>query len=462
MVQHTVPRQSTWRSRAIPVHWSFLLGTISLSCFVVLLVTGVVLLVFYDPSNATVRYDGSYAPMQGVPVSTAYASTMHISFEVRGGLLARQVHHWAALVLPAALMLQLLCTFFTGGFRRPRHWSWVLLALTFVLALADGWSGYGLPDDKLGGTGLRIVEGILIGVPVVGTRASFLLFGGEFPGNVLEHMYWLHVLVIPVALVLALGLRLRLAVRRRPAQYRSRGRTEGNVVGLPLSVVAIRAGGLYLVTAGVLLLMGGLVAINPIWLYGPASAESASAGGQPDWYTSFLDGALRLAPSGWELEALGGTWPLGVLVPQLAVGTFIVVIVMWPFLEAWVVGDRAPHHLLERPRDHPVRTAFGVAGLCFFLVLWIAGATDLVTVRFGIAFENQVVALRALVILGPIVAFQAAREVCLALGEREREQQRDGRETGQVFRGPEGGYTELHAPAVQEPAAAAAIAGRDR
>ena len=244
-------RVSAWQRRAIPVHWSFLLGAISLSCFTVLVVTGVFLMAFYDPSSDTVRYDGSYPLLQGVPVSKAYASTLHISFEVPGGLLARQAHHWAALLLPASLMLQLLTTFFTGGFRRPRHWSWVLLALTFVLALAGGWSGYGLPDDMLSGTGLRIVEGILIGLPLIGTRATFIVFGGEYPGSVIEHMYWLHVAVVPVLLVLVLALRLRLAVRRRPAQFRSRGRTEDNVVGLPLPAVAVRAFGLFLITAGV-------------------------------------------------------------------------------------------------------------------------------------------------------------------------------------------------------------------
>ena len=439
-------RVSAWQRRAIPVHWSFLLGAISLSCFTVLVVTGVFLLVFYDPSSDTVRYDGSYPLLQGVPVSKAYASTLHISFEVPGGLLARQAHHWAALLLPAALMLQLLSTFFTGGFRRPRHWSWVLLALTFVLALAGGWSGYGLPDDMLSGTGLRIVEGILIGLPLIGTRATFIVFGGEYPGSVIEHMYWLHVAVVPVLLVLVLALRLRLAVRRRPAQFRARGRTEDNVVGLPLPAVAVRAFGLFLITAGWLMLLAGFAAINPVWLYGPSSAGHASAGSQPDWYTSFLDGALRLAPSGWDVELLGGTLPLAVLVPQLAVGVFLGFVVLWPFLESSATGDHAVHHILDRPREHPTRTGLGVAGLVFFLTLWVAGATDVVTTNFGIPFENQILALRTFVILGPLVAFQATRQLCLALAEREQEQLEHGVETGRIVRSPEGGYTELHAP----------------
>ena len=290
-------RVSAWQRRAIPVHWSFLLGAISLSCFTVLVVTGVFLLAFYDPSERHGPLRRQLPAVAGSARVEGLRQHPAHPFEVPGGLLARQAHHWAALLLPASLMLQLLTTFFTGGFRRPRHWSWVLLALTFVLALAGGWSGYGLPDDMLSGTGLRIVEGILIGLPLIGTRASFIVFGGEYPGSVIEHMYWLHVAVVPVLLVLVLA--LRLTTRRPPAGPRSSvhaGAPRHNVVGLPLPAVAVRALGLFLITAGVLVLLAGFVAINPVWLYGPSSAGHASAGSQPDWYTSFLDGATAPGP----------------------------------------------------------------------------------------------------------------------------------------------------------------------
>jgi ubiquinol-cytochrome c reductase cytochrome b subunit len=433
-------------TRAVPLHWTTLLGVISLSCLFVLTVTGVVLLFFFEPSSDTVRYDGSYPLLKGVPVSKAYASTLHVSLDVPGGLLVRQAHHWAALVLPASLMLQMLSTFFTGGFRRPRQWSWLLLAFTFVLALAGGWSGYGLPDDLLAGTGLRIAQGILVGIPVVGSRASLLLLGGEFPGQVIERMYWLHVAVVPALILLVLLLRLRLALRRRPAQLPAHGRTDHNVVGLPLAAVVVRAFGLFLITTGVLVLLAGVVTINPLWKYGPSSTGHASAGSQPDWYTGFLDGALRLVPSGWETSVAGGTVPLGVLVPQAVVGAFLAVVVLWPFLEARATGDHREHHLFDRPRERPVRTAFGVAGLVLFLTLWAAGATDLVTTQFSIAFEHQVVALRTVLVLGPLVAFQVTRQLCLALVAKEREDAEHGYETGRIVRGPEGGYTEVHGP----------------
>ncbi len=450
MTEHAVTRPPTSAvdrpRRAVPLHWSALLGVVSLSCVAVLTITGVVLLCFYDRSSDAVSYTGSYPLLHGVPVSRAYASTLRISFEVQGGLLIRQTHHWAALLLPASLMLQMLTTFFTGGFRRPRQWSWVLLAAAFLLVLGAGWSGYALPDDLLAGTGLRIVEGILVAIPLVGTRFSFAFFGGEFPGRVIEHMYWLHVAVIPALLGVVLACRAALSRRRRPAQLPARGRTEDNVVGLPIEAVAVRSLGLSLITVGLLTLLGGLVSVNPIWLYGPASGGHASAGSQPDWYTAFLDGSLRLVPSGWEVDAFGRTLSVAVLLPQVGVSLFLALVVLWPFLEARTTRDRAVHDLLDRPREHPVRTAFGVSGLVFFSTWWLAGSTDIVTTRLGFSFEGQVVALRTLVILGPLLAFPLTRGLCRALVAREQEELEEGVATGRIFRGRDGGYSEVHAP----------------
>ncbi|MGY2703019.1 MULTISPECIES: cytochrome bc1 complex cytochrome b subunit [unclassified Nocardioides] len=441
----TTPRRSLL-TRAVPLHWSSLLGVVSVACLAVLTVTGVVLMFFYDPSSDTVRYDGSYTPLQGVEMSKALASTLHLSLDVPGGLLVRQTHHWAALVLPASLVLQLLTTFFTGAFRRPRQWSWVLLALTFVLVLAAGWSGYALPDDLLAGTGLRIAEGIAVAIPYVGTRAAFLLLGGEFPASVVTRMYWLHVAIVPALLTGVLALRLRLVLRRQPAQFPGPGRTESDVVGLPLRAVAVRAAGLFLVTTGVLVLLAGTVTIDPVWLHGPSSTGQASSGSQPDWYTSFLDGALRLVPPGWEVTGLGGTWSLTVLVPQAVVAVFLAAIIGWPFLEARLTGDRRDHHLLDRPREHPTRTGLGAAGVTFFLVLWLSGSTDVVATQLHISFESQVAALRVVLFAGPLIAFWTTRWLCRSLAGHEREERLEGYETGRILRSPEGGYTEVHRP----------------
>ena len=429
----------------MPTHWTFLLAAVSAGCLVVLTITGIFLLFYYYPSNETVTYDGSYPLLRGAEVSRALDSTLHISFEVRSGLLMRQAHHWAALVLPASLMLHMLSIFFTGGFRRPRQWGWVLLGVVFLLVLVGGWSGYALPDDSLSGTGLRVVQGLTLAVPLIGTWLTGLLFGGAFPGQIIAHLYWLHVLVVPLALVGVLALRLRVLGKHRTAQFAGPGRSEHNDVGLPGTVAAVRAAGMLLITMGVLFVMGGTLTVAPIWVYGPASSSDASAGSQPDWYTGFLDGALRLVPPGWEVTWFGGTWPLGVLVPQVIVGVFLLLVVTYPFLEAAFTGDRRAHHLLDRPRDVPNRTGIGVAGLVFFGTLWAAAGTDVIATVFHVAFETQVYMLRVTLVAGPFFAYVLTRQICLGLQARDREVLDQGFETGTLQRAPDGGYVEVRA-----------------
>ena len=219
----------------------------------------------------------------------------------------------------------------------------MLLCLVFLLTLGGGWSGYGLPDDSLAGTGLRIVEGITVGIPYVGPWLTAALFGDAFPGVVVTRLYWVHVVVVPVALAVVLLARMVVTRRNLPAQLPGPGRSEANLVGLPRASVLARQVGMFLVATGLLVGIGGTVAIAPVWLYGPSSATSASAGSQPDWYTSFLDGALRLVPPGWEVT-VGGTWPLAVLLPQVLVAGFLTVVVLYPFLEEWATEDRRDHH----------------------------------------------------------------------------------------------------------------------
>ncbi len=435
------------RRRVIPNHWSNMFGVVSMACVAVLFLTGLFLMFFYAPSSAIIEYDGSYAPLRGIEMSRALDSTLHISFDVRAGLLMRQAHHWAGLLLPASLILQLLTTFFTGGFRHPRRGSWVLLFLIFVVALIGGWSGYALPDDMLSGTGLRIVEGIVLAIPVVGTWASSLLFGGPFPGEILAHLYPVHVAVVPVLLVLLLSLRIWIAYEQRPAQFPGPGRIHENVVGVPiLPNAAVRAAGLFFVVVGAIVAISATVTVSPIWLYGPSSPGDASAGSQPDWYTGFLDGALRLVPPGWEFVWLDRTWTLAILVPLAVVTLFLLLVVAYPFIEGWITGDHHEHHLLDRPRNVPTRTAIGVAGIAFYGVLWGAGSADLAATQLHLNLEAVVNVLRAGVVVAPLVAFFVTRRVCLALQKKDRELLLHGVETGRIVRMPGGEYIEVHAP----------------
>ena len=438
------------RHRAAPNHWSSMFGVIAGASLVVLVITGLVLMLFYEPSSAVIRYQGSYALLRGVEVSEAYASTLHISLDLRGGLLVRQAHHWAALVLPAALLLQLASLFFTGGFRRPRHWGWVLLVGVLILSMASGWSGYALPDDSLSGTGLRIVQGVALGIPLVGTWLVSILFGGEYPGRIIEHLYLVH-LAAPTLLVVLVILRLRLSWKTGPAQFPGPGRSEATVVGLPVwPAAAVRVAGLFFSTAGVLVLMAGTLTISPIWSYGPSSPAMASAGSQPDWYMGFLDGALRLVPPGWEFSWLGRTWTLALLVPLAATGLFFALLATYPFLESWVTKDRHEHHLLDRPRSTPARTGLGAAGVTFYGSLWAAGSADLIATEFRVSFEGVIWFLRALALLGPVLAYLVAGQICVTLQAADHERVLHGAESGRIHRDPDGGYTETHHPLDQE------------
>ncbi len=415
-----------------------------MAAMLVLLVTGVYLMYFYDASGDYVTYDGSHAPLRGVEVSPAYASTVHLSLEVRGGLMVRQAHHWAALVLPASLLLQLFSTFVTGAFRKPRRVMWLLLFATFLLALAGGWSGYAMPDDSLSGTGLRIMHGLLVGIPVIGTPLAFLLFGGEFPGRILETLYPLHVFIVPGLIVAVVALRLRLAYRHGPQADANRG--DDGAATPPLGATVARSGGLFFIAAGVLVIMGGTMTVSPIWLYGPAESDTASAGSQPDWYLAFLDGALRLVPPGWEFVLWGRTWPLALLVPIGVVGVFMMLVALSPFIEARLSHDDQEHHVLDRPRDNPSRTGAGVAGAVFYGSLLVSGGVDVIATELHLSFNDLIYFFRAMILLGPALAFFVTRAICVGLQDQDRTKAAMGYETGTIVRGPDGGYTELHGP----------------
>lgn len=429
--------------RRVSLHWSNLFGVVALACVVVLFVTGLLLMFWYAPSSQRVVYEGSYAPLAGREASAAYVSILHTSFDIAGGLLVRQAHHWAALLLPAAIMLQLAVTFFTGAFRRRRG-SWLVLFGLLIVALAGGWSGYALPDDMLSGTGLRIFQGILLGIPVAGTWLSWLFFGGGFPGRILENLYPVHIAVVPVLLIGLVWLRVRGATRREHARYPG----DAGVPAYPDA--AVRAGGLFAIVTGLLVLMAATVTVAPVWLFGPSSPGDASAGSQPDWYTGFLDGALRLVPPGWEFVWLGRTWTLAILIPLAVVGAFLLAVAAYPFFEQWVRGPGGDDALLDRPRNEPTRTGLGVAGLVFYGALWGAGSADVVATQFSIRLEDVVHGFQALVVLGPVAAFVLTRRVCLALQKKDRELLLHGYETGRIVRLPGGEYVEAHAPVPTE------------
>ncbi|HYO33799.1 MAG TPA: cytochrome bc complex cytochrome b subunit [Nocardioidaceae bacterium] len=434
--------------KVFPDHWSFMLGEIALWSFVILLLTGVFLTLWFKPSMNEVTYMGSYPNLRGVTMSEAYSSTLALSFDIRGGLLMRQMHHWAANLFLASMTIHMLRVFFTGAFRKPRELNWLVGLAMLQLGIIEGFAGYSLPDDLLSGVGLRIAEGLMLSIPVVGTYVAFFVFGGEFPGDILiPRLYTVHVLLIPGILLGLVAAHMLLLVYHKHTQWPGPGRTNNNVVGYPLMPVYMaKAGGYFFIVFGVTGLMGALMQINPVWMYGPYDPSQVSAGSQPDWYMGWLDGGLRLMPN-WEIEALGYTLSVNVFVPGvLLMGILFTVLGAYPFIEQWVTGDKREHHLLERPRNAPTRTAFGVAGMTAYGLLWIGGGNDVMAVIFRMSLESITWVLRFALFLGPILAFIITKRLCISLQRHDRDTVLHGYETGVIVRSPSGAYSEIHAP----------------
>ncbi|TIC80927.1 ubiquinol-cytochrome c reductase cytochrome b subunit [Nocardioides sp. GY 10127] len=432
--------------KVFPDHWSFMLGEVALWSFVVLLLTGVFLTLWYHPSMSEVTYEGSYAQLRGVSMSDAMASTLDISFDVRGGLLMRQMHHWAAMLFIAAMMVHLLRVYFTGAYRKPREINWVIGSLLLLLGTLEGFTGYSLPDDLLSGTGIRAADGFMKSIPVVGTYISFFLFGGEFPGeSIIPRLYMIHILLIPGILLALIAAHMLLLVAHKHTQWPGPGRTEQNVVGYPLlPVYMAKAGGFFFIVFGVTALMGGLLSINPVWKFGPYDPTKVTAGSQPDWYMGWPDGALRIMP-GIESHIGSFTIAWNIFLPIIVMpGVMFTILLLLPFLESWITGDKREHHLLERPRNAPTRTALMVSLMTYYALMWIAGGNDLIAIHFDMSINQITYILRVLVFVGPAIAFYVTRRWCISLQRHDNEVLLHGRETGVLMRSVEGGYSEKH------------------
>ncbi|WP_263730341.1 cytochrome b [Cellulomonas sp. SG140] len=435
--------------KIFPDHWSFMLGEIALYSFITLLISGVFLTMFFVPSTNEVTYNGPWTALQGTRMSEAYASTLRLSFEVRGGLLMRQIHHWAALIFMAAIVTHMMRIFFTGAFRKPREINWVIGFTLLVLGMAAGFSGYSLPDDVLSGNGLRIAQGITLAVPIIGTYASYALFGGEFPGTALiPRLFTVHVLLIPGLLLALVGLHLAFVFLQKHTQFPGSGRTNTNVVGYPLFPVYVaKAGGFFFVVFGVIALLGATMQINPVWNYGSYDPSPVSAGAQPDWYMLFLEGALRLMPGQAEVVLGSFTVPLNIIVPAMILPAILLgALALYPFVEAYASGDHREHHLLDRPRNATFRTSFGVSLLTAFFVLVLAGSNDLIATQFHLSINDITWTFRVLLFVAPAIAFLVTKRICLGLQRRDRELVLHGHETGRIVRFASGEYIEVHAP----------------
>ncbi|MDN5918534.1 MAG: cytochrome bc complex cytochrome b subunit [Pseudonocardia sp.] len=434
-------------NKVFPTHWSFMLGEIALYSFIVLLLSGTYLGLFFDPSMAEVVYDGPFDNLRGVHMSRAYESTVQISLEVRGGLFVRQVHHWAANLFVAAMVVHMFRTYFTGAFRKPREANWVIGVVLILLGFFEGFSGYSLPDDLLSGTGLRIASGFILSIPVIGTWTHWLLFGGEFPGTeIVPRLYIIHVLILPGLLLALIAVHVGLVWYQKHTQFPNSGRTEGNVVGVRiLPAFAAKGGAFFAVTVGVLGIMAGLLQINPLWNYGPYDPAHISAGSQPDWYVLYTEGMLRIFPP-WDIYIGNYSIPAAFWASPAFLPVLYVVAALYPWIERRFTGDNALHNLLQRPRDVPVRTSLGIMAITFYGVLVLSGINDWIAFFFHISLNATTWAGRILVLILPPLMYFVTYRWCIGLQKGDRAVLEHGIETGIIRRRPNGEFIEVHQP----------------
>ncbi|MEU4236695.1 ubiquinol-cytochrome c reductase cytochrome b subunit [Actinoplanes sp. NPDC026619] len=434
-------------NKVFPDHWSFLLGEIALFSFIILLLTGVFLTLFFDPSMKEVAYGGPYSALRGTEMSAAYESSLRLSFEVRGGLFMRQMHHWAALLFMASIVVHMARIFFTGAFRKPREANWAIGVVLFLLGFLAGFTGYSLPDDGLSGTGLRIASAIMLSLPVVGTWISASIFGGEFPGHlIIGRFYIAHVLLIPGGLLALISVHLGLVFAQKHTQWPGPGRTNTNVVGERMFPrYALKQGGFFMAVFGTVALMAGLFQINPIWLFGPYRASEVSSASQPDWYVMFMDGLVRLMPN-WQIYIGDYSIPPLFWPAVVGLGALTTVPMFYPWIEARRFKDKQIHNLLQRPRDNPERVGIGAMSLSFFMVATLSGGNDVIADKFHISLNAMTWAGRIGLLVLPPLAYYVSVRICLGLQQHDREVLAHGVETGIIRRLPNGQFMEVHQP----------------
>lgn len=420
--------------KVFPGHWSFLLGDLALFSFGILVLTGLYLTFFYDASADVLPYEGSFQPLEGAVVSAAFHSVMDITFERRWGAIIRQTHHWAALVFVGTLVLHGCRVFFTGAFRRPRRLNWMIGVTLMGLAMVTGFFGFVLPHDLLGGTSAQIGHAFAVSVPVIGPGVAELLFGGPFGNPQMLHRMWLlHVIILPVLMAVLLAAHLALVWLQTHTQFGA-GRTDDQVVegSAAWPAYLLKAGGLFGIVAGTLILLGSTVEIAPLWIHGPFDPASTTVPAQPDWYLGWVEGALRILPA-LDFEVFGRVVPSPFLAGVLLPVALFSLLYAWPFLEEWLTGDRADHHLLDHPRYRPVRTAVGAAILAWLTVLLMAGSHDLQGFLLQTPVEAMTILYRAVLVIVPPLVGLLTYSICRTLvtegpgvpspsaGERERQ-----------------------------------------
>jgi ubiquinol-cytochrome c reductase cytochrome b subunit len=412
-------------AKIYPDHWSFYLGEFALYFFLSLVATGIWLTFAFDPAPAN-----------------AYGSVLELTNHAHPiGYVIRQVHHWSAVCFVAAILVHLGRVFFTGAFRKPRELNWMIGVTMLALASMTGFTGYSLPNDSLSGTGLRIADSVALSIPFAGSWAASVLNGGPaYPGPLLfSHLYTLHVYYLPIAIATLLALHLGMVIFQKHTQF---ARDPRVVVGRRFwPDYALRTLAVLGATAALLALLAALFEINPIESYGPYRPWLATNGAVPDWYTAFLEGALRLGPA-TEITIFGHPvppvfWP-GLVLPTAT----LLFLLLWPFIERRVTRDTGWHDVLDTPTQVPLRVGVGAALIFDGVLLTLAAADDQTAAALHLRLETLVWVYRVLLLVGPFVAGVIAARIAAQMRARIRESAVYPSDATTLVRNAEGGFEE--------------------
>ncbi|MFT4921896.1 MAG: cytochrome b-561 [Haloarculaceae archaeon] len=395
--------------KAFPAEDSFLLGEVALFCFLILVLTGVFLGFFFEPSTSAVEYEGSVAEYQGEELPEAFASVLNITYGVPFGMLIRRMHHWAAHLMIASMALHMLRVFFSGAYRNPRELNWLVGTGLAGATMFAAYTGYSLPFDEFASTAVGIGYNVALSIPIIGETVGSLVFGGNFPSSAtIPRLYFLHVLVLPLVIAGLLGLHMLILVRQKHTEAQ-RDADVGDVqedddsivIGLPafpnqLAVSAV----VFFLTLAALSLLAGFLPVHNIAEYGPNNPASTPSLVMPDWFLMWGYGFLKLVPGWLSFDFLGihisAEFIGGLLLP----GIVFAVVALWPFID---YEDEGVHFTAD-PLERPWQTGVGIAGIVFIMMASIAGMDVILADIVGMSTA----ALRPLLTGGLVIAPFAA------------------------------------------------------
>ena len=390
-------------NKVFPANWSFLIGEVAAISFIVLVVTGIFLTLFYRASTDPVTYDGANEFFAGTTLPAAFESVVRLSDDIPGGLFMRRVHRAASHLFIASIVLHLLRIMLTGAFRRPREINSHIGIGLLTLAIGEGFLGYSLPYDSLAGTGLRVAYSIVLSIPYVGENVAFWVFGGEFPsGDIIPRFHALHVFVLPLLLSTLIAVHIAILVRQKHTQM-PKPDVDGHryIVGKPLWP------GQFAESTTLLLFVGGLLVFtatfipwSDVELLGPYIAGEVGNNAQPDWFMFWIDGLLRAIPA-FEFTILGATFNALFLAGAVIPGILFGLLFAYPFIERKVYGLEGDWHVLTNPLDIPLRAAMVMGTFSFVLISSANATNDILSRMTGITIEDLVFFFRLAMLLGP-------------------------------------------------------------